>query len=177
MNCCSSVSVVSQPKPRINVTKERVKVLRVIGEEIVQVVEEATVAVPVGSIKIDKLHAVLQGEMVDHIFKNKIVKQGTFNVNVFFVGPDNIVHHTNVLVPFMAVADIMGVCPDNMFLHIQNHVLDVDTDYTWNEATGEVIIKLVAHILIKATEWVQIDVVTGIDFFPKLNTSGRVIFD
>lgn len=178
MSCgCYSRNVSYPKKPEITVNKELLKVLRVIGEEVVQIVEEATVTIPVGSIKIDKIHAVLQGETVDHVFKNKIVKQGTFNVNIFYVGADNIVHHTNTLVPFMAVADIPGVCPDNIYLHIQNHVLDIDTDYTWNESTGELIIKLVAHILIKVTEWTQLEVVTGIDVYPRYNTSGRVYYD
>jgi len=174
MSCCCKVYT---PSPQIKTTTEKVKVLRVIGEKVGQVVVEGVVSI--NAIKIDKIHAELR-DLSDHVFKNKIVKQGTIHKQIFYVDPDNFVRHTTEDIPFMLTVDIPGVDPDNSFLEVQNHLLDIDTDYTLTPAgddcPGSLMQKVVAHILVKVSEWTQLDVVTKVDIFPKVNSLNRITF-
>ncbi|HYH01630.1 MAG TPA: DUF3794 domain-containing protein [Bacillota bacterium] len=172
MSCCSKVV---SPKQEIKVSTERIKVLRVIGEKVGQVVVEGSI--PINAIKIDKINAELR-EVVDHIFKDKVVKQGIIHKQIFYVDPSGIVRHTTEDIPFMLTVDIKGVDPHNGFLDVQNHLLDIDTDFTLTPGTevcpGTLMQKVVAHILVKVSEWTQMDVVTKVDIFPKFNSSGRI---
>ncbi|HOP75828.1 MAG TPA: DUF3794 domain-containing protein [Bacillota bacterium] len=160
-------------KPYIKTKTERIKTLKVIGEKVGQVVVENSV--PINAIKIDRINAELK-ETTDHIFKNKVVKQGIIHKQIFYVDPDNVVRHTSEDIPFMLTVDIPGVCPDNPYLDVQNYLLDIDVDYTLNPpcSPGEpatLIQKVVAHILVKVSEWVQLDVITKVDIFPKINST------
>ncbi|MGD8400661.1 MAG: DUF3794 domain-containing protein [Bacillota bacterium] len=162
-------------RQQIDMKTERVKVLRVIGEKVGELVVDGSITI--NAIKIDRIQAEL-GEVVDHIFKNKIVKQGLIHKQIFYVGLDGIVRHITEDIPFMLTVDIPGVDPNNIFLEVQNYLLDIDTDYTLTPATAEtpgtLIQKVVAHILIKVSEWTQLDVVTKVDGCPKINPSGRI---
>ena len=170
-NCCRVVS----PKQQVEVETVRVKVLKVIGETVGQVVVEGSIAI--NAIKIDRIHAELRN-VVDHVFKNKIVKQGIIHKQIFFVTPDNDVKHASEDIPFMLTVDIPGVDPDNPFLEVQNHLLDIDTDFVLEPATGthlgRLSQKVAAHILVKVSEWTQLDVVTKVDVFPKVNSLSRI---
>ncbi|HBK68977.1 MAG TPA: hypothetical protein DDZ91_10070, partial [Firmicutes bacterium] len=72
-------------KQNLVLNTERLKVLRVIGERVAQVVVESEV--PIDAIKIDKIEAQL-GPFEDHVFKNKVVKQGTIHKQIFYVDSD-----------------------------------------------------------------------------------------
>jgi len=163
----------TETKPYIKTKTERIKTLKVIGEKVGQVVVENKI--PINAIKIDRINAELK-ETTDHIFKNKIVKQGIIHKQIFYVDPENVVRHTTEDIPFMLTVDIPGVCPENPYLDVQNYLLDIDVDYTLNPPScpGELAIliqKVVAHILVKVSEWVQLDVVTKVDVFPKINSA------
>jgi hypothetical protein len=172
MSFCNTVVA---PKQQIKLTTERVKVLRVIGEKVAQVVVEGSV--PINAIKIDRIHAELRN-VTDHVFQNKVVKQGTIHKQIFYVDPSGVVRHTTEDIPFMVAVDIPGVCPDNSFLDVQNHLLDIDTDFTLipskHACSATLLQKVVANILVKVSEWTQLDVVTSVDVFPKVNSSGRI---
>ncbi|HEY8465066.1 MAG TPA: DUF3794 domain-containing protein [Bacillota bacterium] len=174
MNCCSKVA---SPKQQVKISTERIKVLRVIGEKVGQVVVEGSI--PIKAIKIDKIKAEIK-DVVDHVFKNKVVKQGVIHKQIFYVDPEGIVRHTTEDLPFMLTVDIPGVDPDNCFLDIQNHLLNIDTDFSLTPGTdtcpGTLMQKVVAHILVKVSEWTQLDVVTKVDIFPKFNSSGSVYY-
>ncbi|HOJ77978.1 MAG TPA: DUF3794 domain-containing protein [Bacillota bacterium] len=171
---CKRVFGASQQQ--VKVTTERLKVLKVIGEKVGQIVVENSV--PINAIKIDKINAEIR-ETVDHIFKNKIVKQGIIHKQVFYVDPDNVVRHLAEDIPFMLTVDIPGVDPDNGFLEVQNHLLDIDTDYILTPAAhsepGVLTQKVVAHVLVKVSEWTQLDVVTNVDIFPKINSLNMIV--
>lgn len=157
------------PKQKVKVNTERIKALRVIGEKVGQVVVEGSI--PIDAIKIDRINAELR-EVVDHVFKNKVVKQGIIHKQIFYVDQEGIVRHTTEDIPFMLTVDIPGVDPHNPFLEVQNHLLDIDTDFTLTPATedtpGTLMQKVAAHILVKVSEWTQMDVVTKVDIFPKI---------
>jgi hypothetical protein len=170
MSFCLRVS-----EPEVRVKTERVKVLRVIGEQIAQIVVEGSLSI--NAIKIDRIHAEIR-EAEDHIFINKVVKQGIIHKQIFYVDLEGIVRHTTEDLPFMVSVDIPGVDPNNGFLDVQNHQLDIATDFSLVPATvgsiGTLTQKVVAHVLIKASEWTQLDVITKVDVFPKVNCAGRI---
>lgn len=161
-------------KNNLVLTTERLKVLRVIGERVAQVVLESET--PINAVKIDKIDASL-GPFEDHVFENKVVKQGIIHKQVFYVDCDNFVRHIAEEIPYMLTVEIPGVKPSD-FVEIQNHLLDIDTDYQLVPgSSGELATlrqKVVAHILVKASEWSQVDVVTNVQSFPKINTMQRV---
>lgn len=167
-------------------TTERLKVLRVIGEKVAQVVVENET--PINAIKIDKIHASL-GPFEDHVFENKVVKQGIIHKQVFYVDPENFVRHISEDIPYMLTVEIPGVKPSD-FIDVQNHLVDIDTDFQLIprgprrhsddkdlDAGVRAILrqKVVAHILVKVSEWTQVDVVTGVQSFPKINSMQRAI--
>lgn len=145
---------------------ERLKVLKVIGEAVAQVVLENEV--PIDAIKIDKIETSLR-DTQDHVFEGKVVKQGTIHKQIFYVDRDNFVRHLAEDIPFMTAVDIPGVCP-GPFIDVQNHLLDVDTDFQLvpgcHGEPGKLHQKVVAHILVKVSKWSQVDVVTGIQKYP-----------
>lgn len=161
-------------KSNLVLTTERLKVLKVIGERVAQVVVESET--PVNAIKIDKIDARL-GPFEDHVFENKVVKQGVILKQVFYVDCDNFVRHISEEIPYMLTVEIPGVKPSD-FVDVQNHLIDIDTDYQLVPGqSGELATlrqKVVAHILVKASEWAQVDVVTNVQSFPKINTMQRV---
>ena len=167
--CHSSVN----GKQQVRTTTEKIKVLRVVGERIGQVVVEGNT--PINAVKIDRIIAELR-DVTDHVFKNKVVKQGIIHKQVFFVDPDGIVREIEENIPFMLTVDIPGV-ERTPFTDVQNHLIDIDTDFVLEPATGahpgNLMQKVVAHILVKVSEWTQMDVVTKVDVFPKVNTSNR----
>ena len=173
MSCFCHTSI--SPSKQIRTTTERVKVLKVIGEAVGQVVVENTASI--NAVKIDRIIAEIR-DVVDHVFKNKVVKQGTIHKQVFFVDPEGIVREVGEDVPFMLVVDIPGV-ERTPFTDVQNHLLDIDTDFILTPATrcspGTIMQKVVAHILVKVSEWTQLDVVTKVDFFPRVSSESTVI--
>lgn len=158
---------------------ERIKVLKVIGEAVAQIVVEAEV--PINAIKIDHITARLD-RVEDRVFENKVVKQGFIHKQVFFVDPDNFVRHMAEDIPFMIAVDIPGVHPGEN-VDVQNHLIDIDTNFRLvpsnhpgKHPDGEhpselpsghraiLSQKVVAHVLVKVSEWTQLDVVTGLHF-------------
>lgn len=165
---------------------ERLKVLKVIGEKVAQVVVENEL--PINAIKIEKIEAQL-GPFEDHVFKNKVVKQGTIHKQVFYVDPDNFVRHIAEDIPYMLTVEIPGVKPSD-FVEVQNHLVDIDTDFQLvprrprrhdidkeHDQGFRAVLrqKVVAHILVKVSEWAQVDVVTGVQAFPKINSMQRSV--
>ncbi|HAH95293.1 MAG TPA: hypothetical protein DHD79_01105 [Firmicutes bacterium] len=152
------------------VKTERLKTLKVVGEGIAQVVVENEVYID--AIKIDKIDATL-GPTEDHVFHNKVVKQGTIHKQIFFVDSNNFVRHMAEDIPFMVTVEIPGVRPSD-YIEVQNHLIDVETDFQLIPVTnvpdddnnnGHLAVlrqKVVAHVLVKVSEWTQIDVVTDV---------------
>ncbi len=171
MSCFSHSSVSAHQQVRT--TTEKVKVLKVVGERIGQVVVESNTKI--NAVKIDRIIAEIR-DVTDHVFKNKVVKQGTIHKQVFFVDPDGIVREIEENIPFMLTVDIPGV-ERTPFTDVQNHLIDIDTDFVLEPACGahhgNLMQKVVAHILVKVSEWTQMDVVTRVDVFPKVNLTSR----
>jgi hypothetical protein len=173
MSCFYHTTI--SPSQQIRTKVERIKVLKVIGEAVAQVVVEGSIAI--NAVKIDRIIAELR-DVIDHVFKNKIVKQGTIHKQIFFVDREGIVREVEENIPFMVSVDIPGV-ERTPFTDVQNHLLDIDTDFILTPGCGHepghLMQKVVAHILVKVSEWTQLDVVTKVDFFPKVNSLKRCI--
>ncbi len=170
---CSPIDVTKE----VNVGTEKIKVLRVVGEAVGQLVLENSTCI--NAVKIDRIKAKLL-DTTDHIFKNKVVKQGTIRKEIFYVDPEGVVRYKAEDVPFMLSVDIPGLKP-NPFTDVQNHLLDIDVDYQLTPPRycipGCLQQKIVAHILVIAAEWTQLDVVTKVDLNPKVSpASSRVIY-
>ena len=161
---CNTSSSLTQ----LNVKTERIKVLKVVGERIGQLVVQKKT--PTCAVKIDRITAKL-GDFTDHLFNNKIVKQGTIIKEVFFVDRKGVLRFLAEEIPFTIAVDIPGFRPGSL-TEVQNHLLDIDVDFQLTPATrlrpGCLRQIIVAHILFVAAEWTQLDVVTKIS--PKLNT-------
>lgn len=158
----------------INVSAERIKVLKVIGEAVGQLVLANSTCI--NAVKIDRIKAKLL-DTTDHLFKNKVVKQGTIRKEIFYVDPEGVVRYKAEDIPFMLPVDIPGLKP-NAFTEVQNHLLDIDVDYHLTPPRycipGCLEQKIVAHILVIAAEWTQMDVVTRVDQKLKAPSSGVI---
>ena len=160
----------------VTLTTERLKVLKVIGEKIGQVVVEN--AIELNAVKIDRIDVSVK-DVTDHVFTNKIVKQGKIHKQVFYVDPDGYVRETHENVPFTLAVDIEGIKRDNPWLEIENKLLNIEKDYTLIPAKcnepGLLKQKIVADFLVKVSEWVQLDVVVKPNFHTKINAIDTII--
>jgi len=161
----------------INVGVEKIKVLKVIGEAVGQLALENSTCI--NAVKIDRINAKLL-DTTDHLFRNKVVKQGTILKEIFYIDPEGVVRFKSEKIPFMLTVDIPGLKP-NAFTEVQNHLLDIEVDYNLTPPhhciPGCLQQKIVAHILVIAAEWTQLDVVTKVDFNQKAPVpSSRVMY-
>ncbi len=135
---------------------EKFKLLKVIGEKTVQVVNSIEEDLELLGHK-DKVIDIIDikiklGEVSDFVFKDKVVKQGNLVLQILFCEDDNDVECVFVKVPFEAVAEIPGVDP-KLELDIQNKLVSAEADFELDK--GAVIIKVAADILIKVSTFVQ----------------------
>ncbi len=170
MSFCSRSSC---GRPQIKAEKERVKVLKVVGEAIGQLVVQNTISI--NAVKIISIDAELR-EVVDHVFCGKVVKQGIIHKQVIYVDPHGILRDLSENIPFMLAVDIPGV-EKTPYTDVQNHVLDIDTDYilepTTEHCPGRLDQKIVAHVKVIVSEWTVMDIITKVDLFPKVNSLQR----
>ncbi|HHZ20555.1 MAG TPA: DUF3794 domain-containing protein [Firmicutes bacterium] len=150
--------------------KKRIKVLKVVGEAVGQFVLANSTCI--NAIKIDRIKAHLL-EAKDHLFKDKIIKQGTVRKEVFYVDPKNRVRYLEEDIPFTLLVEMPGFKP-TPFTEVQNHLLDIDISYSLTPARqcipGCLRQKIVGQILVKAAEWTQLDVVTDLKQIPRINS-------
>lgn len=157
----------------LRLTTERIKALKVIGESIAQVVAEGSITM--NAIKIEAVHGELI-HLTHHVFQDKVVLQGKIHKQILYVDPTGTVRHTTEDIPFMAAVDIPGVDPNNSFLEVQTHPLSIEIDHSLisgvHEQPATLMQKVVARILVKVSEWAQMDVVTEVNIYPKITNTG-----
>ncbi len=158
------------PRQQMKATTERIKVLKVIGEAVGELALENTICI--NAIKVINIDAEIK-HLTDHVFCNKVVKQGIVHKQVLYVDPEGVVREVQENVPFMLAVDIPGV-KKTPFTEVQNYVLDIDTDFILKPACGKesgiLDQKVIAHILVKVSEWTDMDIITKVEFFPKVNS-------
>ncbi|SJZ38578.1 DUF3794 domain-containing protein [Selenihalanaerobacter shriftii] len=136
---------------------ENFKVLKVIGEEVVQVVTSSVdqVDLPAGVQGIQEIIAI-DFELInvtDRIFTDKIVKQGTIRKRVQFCDTNGVNRCEFFDIPFTTTAEITGVDPE-LELEIQNELVLAETDFNLiDPQTIEE--QLVFEIKITVSTWTQ----------------------
>ncbi|NLW45889.1 MAG: DUF3794 domain-containing protein [Firmicutes bacterium] len=160
----------------VSVGTEKIKVLKVVGQAVGQLVLANSTCI--NAVKIDRIKAKLL-DTTNHLFKNKVVVQGTIRKEIFYVDPEGTVRYKQEDLPFMLSVDIPGLRPSG-FSEIQNHLLDIDVDYRLTPSRhcipGCLEQKIVAHILVVAAEWTQMDVVTRVNYYKSKVPSSRVLY-
>lgn len=131
---------------------EQFKLLKVIGEKIVQVVSDTVDTLDYPAERILEIDFDLC-QTTDHAFTDKVIKQGIIRKRVIYCGCDGIVRCQNIEIPFTAVAEIPGVDP-SLELEFQNFLVLKETDYTLLDA-NTLSEKIVFEIKIKVSTWVQ----------------------
>jgi hypothetical protein len=170
------------------VTTEKFKLLKVIGETLGQVVAAKTIPVITGRMKAENTNGLIEVIKIDHLhtelrnvkdvlYKNKVIKQGTIQAQIFYVNFKNAVMYTAIDIPFTLVAEIPGLEP-NSFTEVQNHLVDITPQFQLTPGhcckPGTLEIKVVAHILTVVSEWVQRNVITDeVHLLPKTKLAFR----
>lgn len=131
---------------------EKFKLLKVIGEQVVQVVSDTfdCLECPAKEILDITIDVV---DMVDHPFVDKVVKQGIIRKKVLYCDTAGVARCQIFNIRFTATADIPGVDP-NLELDIQNKVLSSAVDFKLIDK-HTLMEKIVLDIRIKASTWVQ----------------------
>lgn len=131
---------------------EEFKLLKVIGEEIVQVVDETIDELDFPVAEVLDVEFELNN-VTDHAFKDKVVKQGTICKRVVYCDTSGVVRCNFFEIPFEAVAEIPGVDP-KLELEFQNKLVNAETDFEKiNDQT--ILQKVVFDIKIKVSHFVQ----------------------
>lgn len=155
------------PKQQVKLQTERVKVLKVTGEQVGQIMVESEELLD--TTKIDHIVAELR-EVTEHFLAGKIIKQGIIQIQIFYVKSDNTLNYLEREIPFSLDCDLPDFVP-NSFSEVKTHLLNLDTNYELLPpvADGPAILqlKVVGCLLIKTAIWTEIDVVTRVDLFPK----------
>jgi len=165
-----SYNIANLIKGGIKMPTNNIKALRVIGEEIMQITEPVTIDLDVTPVSIVDIQLSVIN-VTDHIFRDKVVKQGDIHVNVIYKGADGIVHHNSDNVPFEEEVEIGGLVPGIKFngqvrvpvqdpvettIDVENFVLELDSDFIVNNST--ITVKVLARILVKVSRIEQMDV-------------------
>ena len=131
---------------------EEFKILKVIGEDVEQVVSEKKICLDTCAREIINITFDLV-DIRESVFTNKIVEQGIIRLKIIFCSLAGDVRCQFAKIPFTVVSEIPGVDPDEE-LEIQNTVLLTETDYKLIDPE-KLIVKTVFEILIKASKFVQ----------------------
>jgi hypothetical protein len=155
------------PKQQVKMNTERVKVLKVTGEQVKQIVVESEVLLD--TIQIDHIGAELQ-EVTDQFLAGRIIKQGIAQIQIFYVKPDYTLNYLIEEIPFSLSFEIPDFIPDS-FADVKTHLLDLNSNYDLLPALANepaiLQLKAVGHLLVKTAVWTEIDVVTRVDLYPK----------
>ncbi|MEW6523417.1 MAG: DUF3794 domain-containing protein [Bacillota bacterium] len=83
-----------------------------------------TARLELDAIKIRRIDATI-GNLIHHIINGNVLIQGTVEKQVFFVGPDSIVHHAVELVPFSHLLELPPGLPDDTGIVVEAEVENV----------------------------------------------------
>lgn len=140
---------------------ELFRVMKLVGEKEVQIVERTACPVPEYTPPVRKVLKVLVklDKTEDLLFTNKVVKEGVFEIQIIFACCDDLVRHISLELPFMMEAEIAGARPG---MQVQNTVIRTEQNVTVvtnnpkDELTCQVFdIRVVALILTRVTETVE----------------------
>ncbi|MEW6033157.1 MAG: DUF3794 domain-containing protein [Bacillota bacterium] len=148
-----------------------IKVGRVAGENTKQVIIEDQVCLDVPARKVQDILAVIT-EIESQVIRGKVLIEGTIHKQIFFVGPDDIVRHQAVDVPFSALVEVSHAEP-GMTAQVHPRIehinwvliretpdcpLDNNFEPPYVDLFRVVEQRIVLEIFVKVTETVQINV-------------------
>jgi len=156
------------------VEREKINALKLIGSGLGQLVLKNKTCI--NALKIDRIKAKLL-KSNDHLFTGKVIKNGTIRKEIFYIDPQSRLRYMTEDVPFMLTVEIPGLKPGSL-TKVQNHLLDISVDYSLTPTNrcipGCLRQIIVAHILVNVLEWRQLDVVTKVNMFPSVYSSGVI---
>jgi hypothetical protein len=101
------VAEIVQVRLATSTTGPLIKVNRVVAENTKQVMLESTECLTLPALKIRNIDARVT-DVNYEVIDNKVIIQGTLHKQIFFVGPDDLVHHQREDVPFSTFVEIAG---------------------------------------------------------------------
>jgi len=104
------VSETAQTMLRTDPHGPLIKVGRVIGENMKQIMVEDQICLDVPTLKVQDILAYVT-DIQTEVIKGKVLIDGTIHKQIFYVGPNDVVRHQGEDVPFSAVVDIYGAEP------------------------------------------------------------------
>lgn len=131
---------------------EEFKLLKVIGEKVVQVVSDSVDHLDCPAAEIIKIDFEL-AKTTDHAFTDKVVKQGVIHKKVVYCDTSGVVRCQTFEIPFTAVAEIPGVDP-YCELEFQSKLIlkEIDYELLCHDTLSE---KVVFEVKITASTWVH----------------------
>ena len=82
----------------------------VIGENTNQILVENVFTLPLPTVKIREIIAMIQ-DLTTEVINDKVVIQGILHKQIFFIAEDNLEHHQAEDIPFSTFVDIIGTTP------------------------------------------------------------------
>jgi len=130
---------------------ELFKLLKVLDEEQVQTIIPIEAQVPGCPDRLFDVHIKTANETF-HVFTGKLVKQGTLVITIQFCDEKDDKRCFTTTAPFMAVVEILGLCPDkDVDIQFKDVLIENDLQLVNGVLTGKV------HLVeqIKVSEFVQ----------------------
>lgn len=134
-----------------------VKVERVIGENVSQVLVEGQVDLPIPAVKITDIDAQVT-DILTEVIEDKVIVQGVIQKQIFFIGEDDVEHHFSDSLSFSHFIDIPGAEPGmNVQLYPAIEHIKPELAPDGETLNQEVVLEL----FVKVTETVQINLAVG----------------
>jgi len=132
------------------------KLDRVIGEDIVQVMKVNDITLERPAMKIRDIEATLR-DIQAVVITDKVIVQGTIHKQIFYVGTDDVEYHQAEDVNFSTFVDLPGAAP-GMDVTIKG-VVELARGTLTDQTTLHQ--KVVAELAVKVTEEEQVNIVIG----------------
>jgi len=125
----------------------------VIGENTNQILVENLFTLPILTIKIREIVAIIQ-DLTTEVINDKVVIQGILHKQIFFIGEDNLEHHQAEDIPFSTFVDIVGTTPGmnvRVDPKIETILFELENSTTLRQ-------KVVIEFFVKVTETQQLSI-------------------
>jgi hypothetical protein len=125
----------------------------VIGENTNQILVENVFTLPIPTVKIREIIAVIK-DLTTEVINDKVVIQGILHKQIFFIGEDNLEHHQAEDIPFSTFVDIIGTTPGmnvRVDPKIETILFELENSATLRQ-------KVVIEFFVKVTETQQLSV-------------------
>ncbi|HEX3044548.1 MAG TPA: DUF3794 domain-containing protein [Bacillota bacterium] len=125
----------------------------VIGENTNQILVENVFTLPLRTVKIREIIAVIK-DLTTEVINDKVVIQGILHKQIFFIAEDNLEHHQAEDIPFSTFVDIIGTTPGmnvRVDPKIETILFELEDATTLRQ-------KVVIEFFVKVTETQQLSV-------------------